>query len=171
MIDFSKLEENRRYFSSKEIPLLRELTQKMRREKPYQGLRIIHNSHLTLAAIVKLEPLLLSGAAVTVTVSEELRCDPVALQLLKEANVNFVPFNSIGGNYDVALDCCGDLLNRVNVKYGAVELTQTGVVKYNKATVKYPVISVDDTETKKIETMFGTGDGFVVVFIRQRRQD
>lgn len=44
---------------------------------------------------------------------------------------------------------------------GAVELTQTGSELYKKANCFYPVVSVDDSLLKFLETMLGTGDGFL----------
>jgi PAS domain S-box-containing protein len=162
MINYTALREAQNFFSRKDIPLLLGLIARMERERPYQGLDIFYNSHLTLSSILQIEALLLSGAEVRVTVADHLRCDPAALAILKKANVQFVPFDSIQNEQcDVMLDCCASLLGKVRPRKGAIELTQTGDIKFAQQKLTYPVISVDNSEVKKIETYFGTGDGFI----------
>lgn len=162
MINMAILQEVRKYFSSKDIFLLTSLINKLEKEKPYLGLRIIYNAHMTLSSLLQIEALVASGAEVITTIGDGLRCDPLVIETLRKANVPFIPFNELQGTRcDFALDCCAKLLGRIQPTYGVVELTQTGVVKYSNTKLDYPVISVDDTKVKTIETLFGTGDGFV----------
>jgi two-component system, OmpR family, aerobic respiration control sensor histidine kinase ArcB len=162
MVDIAVLQEVRKHFSSKDIFLLTGLINKLNKEKPYQGMRIIYNAHMTLSSLVQIEALLASGAEVIATVGEGLRCDPAAMSILAKSKLPFIPFSELRNERcDFALDCCAKLLGRVHPTYGVVELTQTGIVKYSNTELAYPVISVDDTKVKTIETLFGTGDGFV----------
>lgn len=161
MLNVSVLKKIRESFTSKDIPLLNSLINKMYREKPYVGLHIIYNAHITLSSILQVEALVASGAKVTITSADHLRRDPEAINILKEAGIEFTPYDLLENEVcDVMLDCCAGLLHKAHPKYGAIELTQTGVIKFRDAEIDYPVISIDDAEIKKIETCFGTGDGF-----------
>lgn len=160
-IDYPLLYQARDFFGDHEMPFMNELNALMLAKQPYRGLKVIHNIHLTLSTICKIIPLLLSGADVTVTGTHTLTVHPEALRLIKKAGVKWVNENQISDDYDIALDCCAGLLHKVNPRIGTVELTQTGVHHYKNYTLPYPVISVDNSVTKNLETFYGTGDGFV----------
>lgn len=162
VINFTVIKEAHKYFPNKDIPLLNRLIKKMHIEKPYAGLRIFYNCHLTLSSVIQIEALLASGAEVVVTGADNLHRDLKAVALLRDANVQLVPYAAISNETcDIVLDCAASLLGRVHPHYGVVELTQTGITKYREASPDYPIISIDDAELKKIETLFGTGDGFI----------
>lgn len=166
-VNVKVLEKIRGQFDSSQIFLMVDLIDKLSKEKPYQGLNVFYNAHLTLSSLLQIEALVVSGANVTVTCSPGLKCDPQVAAILNEANLPITDYNSIGhANCDIGLDCCGGLLAIASSKYGMIELTQTGVNKYNQYKPNYPVISIDDTEVKLLETLLGTGDGFVRGFHR-----
>ncbi|MBS0358392.1 MAG: NAD-binding protein [Proteobacteria bacterium] len=158
------LQSVHQYFSPNDTPFLNQQCQIMRDKQPYAGLRLLHNVHITLSTLIKLEPLLLSGAEITVTATRGQQIHESAINLLKMANINFIPEEDLENDYDFCLDCCGELLNKITPRFGAIELTQTGSVKYKNATLDYPVISIDETISKNLENLLGTGDGFIRAF-------
>lgn len=160
MYNFNVFEEARRQYSIQELPFLDDHRKQAFIEKPYQGLKILHNVPLTLATIFKIEVLALGGAEVIATNIKILPPEKRAIDLLKQANVRVQIEHNFNEKFDFHLDCCGELLDLMPPRIGAVELTQTGSKLYKESTLSYPVISIDDSNLKVLETFFGTGDGF-----------
>ena len=143
-------------------PFLTAQREAANRERPYNGLRIIDNTPLTLTTLLKIEVLLLGGADVTVRLSDVLPASQPMIDLLKAANVKLCTNNQFPTAYDFHLDCCAELLaHTIPPTRGATELTQTGEVLYQQKKLGYPVISINDSPIKSLETFFGTGDGLV----------
>ena len=153
-------------FSKNDMPFLSELRAKAKREKPYQNLKLLHNIPLTIEAVIKMEALVLGGADVTASCITFLEPHAEALSVLKAANIKVQVEHAFDDDYDFGLDCCGELVNLLTPRIGAVELTQTGSEIYKRAAPSYPVISVDDSKIKFLETLFGTGDGFLRAFLQ-----
>lgn len=149
------------HFQATSYPFLQELKKFFEVRRPYEGLKIIHNVHITFSTLCKIETLLYSGAQVTVTATSDLMRHPHAMDLLKQSKIHFVEEQDIKDDYDISLDCCAGLYGKVNPRLGAIELTQTGSAVYKSHPLTYPVISVDDSITKNIENFYGTGDGFL----------
>jgi len=161
MVNFSAFSRAREKYTAAAMPFLTELKEKVQKEQPYRGLTILHNLPLTIEAVLKAEVLLVGGAEVTMSCITTLDPDPEALEILNAADVNVQLSHNFTETYDFHLDCCGELLQFFPPRRGAVELTQTGSALYKAAQVGYPVISVDDSEIKLLETIFGTGNGFI----------
>ena len=161
MIQFSAFEALHQRYKEEDRCFLSQACQQAHTEKPYQGLRILHNIPLTLETVLKIEVLLLGGAEVTASCITALPPSEEALALLRAAQVDVQIEHRFSGDYDFHLDCCGELIGIAPPKRGAVELTQTGSALYKKASLSYPVLSIDDSELKLLETLFGTGDGFI----------
>ncbi|MBA2650993.1 MAG: hypothetical protein H0U73_01790 [Tatlockia sp.] len=160
MYNFDVFDQARRQYSIPDLPFLDAQRKKTFSEKPYQGLKVLHNIPLTLAAVFKIEALALGGAEVTTTCIKMLPPEERAIDLLKQANVKVQLEHDFDEEFDFHLDCCGELLDLTPPKIGAIELTQTGTQLYKIASLTYPMISVDDSRLKILETFFGTGDGF-----------
>lgn len=161
MINFNAFEIAQEKYKNKEMPFLTKLLNRAKQSKIYNGLKILHNTPLTMEAVLKIAPLVLGGADVTVSCITLLPPQEEALKIIKAANIKLQLEHSFKEDYDIHLDCCGELINNKPPKIGTVELTQTGSEIYKNANTQYPVISVDDSEIKFLETFFGTGDGFV----------
>lgn len=159
-----QLEKAYEFFNESEYPFLKEFKQHAITKRPYDNLKIIHNTHITLTTLCKIATLLYTGAEVTVTVTRDLIRHKDAMDLLLKSGIHFVEENEIKDDYDIVLDCCAGLYGKVNPRLGAVELTQTGSIIYKKNILSYPVVSVDDSITKNIENFYGTGDGFLRAF-------
>lgn len=171
MVDFTRLEKACQDFSKEEMPFLSHSIEKMSREKPLLGKKIVHNCHMTLSTICKIAPLLVSGADITITMTPGLKCHDGIVELMRDFKINFVEPTNLKDDYDFSLDCCAGLLDIIHPRLGAVELTQTGSVQYKKAKGNYPVISVDESRVKRLETLLGTGDGFLRALLYFTQQD
>lgn len=167
MINFDAFTAVRERYSEKGMPFLNQLRDLAQEKKIYEGLTILHNTPLTIEAVLKIEILLLGGAEVTASSISSLPPSPEALDILKNAKVEVQLTHSFNKVYDFHLDCCGELLNIHPPKIGAVELTQTGSALYQKTNCLYPVVSVDDSSLKLLETLLGTGDGFLRALLHQ----
>lgn len=166
MLNLKAIETIYDYFPKTELPLLTEQLIRMQDERPYRDMRLIHNVHLTLSTLCKLHPLIVSGADVTVIVTKNLRCHEQAAKILNQVGIRFINEDQLlNENFDISLDCCAGLLDYIKPSLGAVELTQTGSVKYRQTKLPYPIVSVDDSKLKNVETLLGTGDGFIRSFL------
>lgn len=160
MINFSAFEQVRKNIRD-EMPFLSGLREVVIRTRPYRNLKILHNIPLTIEAVLKIEVLLQGGAEVTASCITTLAPHPEAIDILRAAHVDVQIEHTFKTTYDFHLDCCGELIHLPPPRKGAVELTQTGTKLYKQAALGYPVISVDDSPLKLLETLFGTGHGFI----------
>ncbi|MEX3008721.1 NAD-binding protein [Hoeflea sp. TYP-13] len=149
-----------------EYPFLQELGSQWARSKPLEGFRILHNIPLTRETMLKLEPLYLAGAELTVThlklpgLAPKMEC----ADLLREAGADIeLDHDRISGEYDIALDCCAQIpsMKNVTIRRGYVELTQSGTPAYSKLNTTLPIYSLDLSKLKCLEGMFGTGEACV----------
>lgn len=160
MYDFSLLEKVRVGGNFDNMRLLSEQREELRRTKPYIGLSILHNVPLTMSTVFKVEALALGGAQVTSFISNVIPPDKKAIDLLRQANFEVTDSFDLQDKFDLHLDCCAELRYIKKPKIGVVELTQSGSMLYKDANLDYPIISVDDSKLKVLETFLGTGDGF-----------
>jgi adenosylhomocysteinase len=138
--------------------------------QPLKGKIVLVNVHLTRITLALIAALLKSGAQVEVTVSPELVIHQNALQPLLAAGIPFLPIipdEKKKYYYDVIYDCGAGMRDLIP-NHGMVELTQTHSVLYRYMT--FPVMTVDSSQTKVIETGLGTGDSFVRVIHHLARQ-
>ncbi|EKE01841.1 MAG: hypothetical protein ACD_21C00035G0001 [uncultured bacterium] len=137
----------------------------MMAKPPLLGAKILFNCHLTLTTLFLIEAALRGGAAlVDFTATTDLIVHNKPRDFLKSIGINFysngeIPANKKNEFYDICFDCGAGLLNEVAPKIGVIELTHTDPSLY--AGLNYPVVTVDNSRTKHLETKYGTGDGFV----------
>ena len=164
LINYKPFSRAWKHQDKSEVPFLLKFKERMQKEKLYKGLKILHNIPLSLETACKVETLLLSGA--DVTVSDNTLATPATkpetLDILKEAGISVLSEHSDAiDEYDFCLDCGAEFVDIVKPKKGIVELTRTGALVYSRRDLRVPVLSVDDSKLKSLETFFGTGDGFV----------
>ena len=140
-----------------EYPALRRQIYDWQERKPLQSMKLLDGTPLFTNTLVKFLPLLAGGAELTVAVSDMIPYDDALLPLLEAWGVPVVK-NATAGDYDCILDCGGAHAG-LSPRLGVVELTRSGYYHYE--TSKLPVILVDDSRVKTIETCLGTGDGFM----------
>jgi len=150
-------------YSSEETKFLDEQLQYMQKYKPYTGMSIVHNIPLSVEAVAKVQPLLVSGARVTVTPMASIvpKTKQKAMDILRRSNVDLREQSELAATYDFVLDCGAELARKVYAKEGVVELTRSGAIFYESHGTTVPVLSVDGSKTKQLETFYGTGDAFV----------
>ena len=151
-------------YPAAETPFLQRQKQRALRTQPYKGLKILHNVPLTEEILFKIEVLIAGGADLTVTSPSFMSPKPMALEMLKAAGVKVQLSHTFKDDFDICLDCCGELLGLVTPRIGTAEITRTGAIRYGSHPLSYPVISVDDSKVKYLEAVLGTGDAFVRAF-------
>ncbi|WP_419906136.1 NAD-binding protein [Hoeflea sp.] len=162
------IEKLRRFNSAYvgDFPFLEELSSEWIGKKPLDGLRILHNIPLTRETMLKLEPLYLAGADVTVTHLDLPGLEPKqdCVNLLSDAGASIeLDHRKIDGEFDIALDCCAQVpaMENVRITRGYVELTQSGTPIYSALETELPIYSIDLSKLKCLEGMFGTGEACV----------
>jgi adenosylhomocysteinase len=129
--------------------------------RPYAGLTVLHNVPLTAETVGKIEVLAIGGADLVVTSPGFMRADPAAVDAVRAAGVEYRAEYSFTEEFDVVLDCGGELQPLVTPRLGVGELTGTGTRRYRAAAPDYPVIAVDESRVKDLEALLGTGRSFV----------
>lgn len=160
MYNANVLEKARAHIAQQSMPFLDIHRELARATQPYKGLFILQNIPLTLITLFKAEVLVLGGAEVILTSPAFYTPNESLIHLAKEAGFHIQRSHPQHESFDLHLDCCAELLEVPTPRLGAVELTQSGSMIYQTATFDYPVISVDDSPLKVLETFLGTGDGF-----------
>lgn len=102
-----------------------------------------------------------AGADVTVTNPSFMSANPRAVASLRAAGVPYVENlnDLIEEKFDIYLDCAAELYQTLGApRLGAVELTGSGDQLYREQSLSFPVVSVDTTMTKQLETVFGCAE-------------
>lgn len=160
----------RRHINPADIGGLIQLDTQWRQTRPLLQKKILFNGHMTWITLVMIEALLNAGAEVEVTVAPELVAHAPVLQALRESHTPFlspIPTYKQSGYYDVIYDC-GAGMRKVIPKIGRLELTHTNPAMEAASVV--PVISVNLSQTKAIETRLGTGQSLVRVLSHWAQQ-
>ena len=153
----SILDYSRSTYCRAEYPALSLQTREWQEPQPLRGIRILDGTPLFANTLLKYVPLLAAGAELTAATHDAIPYDPALLPLLDQWGLRHV-HNEKGGEYDCILDC-GGVHAGLAPKYGFGELTRSGFYHYQQC--QQPVILVDDSRIKAIETCLGTGDGFL----------
>jgi adenosylhomocysteinase len=153
-------------FAADDMPFLRRARRRALRTRPYAGLAVLHNVPLTAETMCKIEVLVAGGADLVVTSPSFTEADPRSVAALAAAGVEFRTEYRFSEEFDVVLDCGGELQPLVTPRLGTCELTRTGTLRYRAANPAYPVIAVDESRVKNLESLLGTGRAFVHAFRR-----
>ena len=151
------LKYSEKTYRPEEYPALTVQYDAWREEQPLRGIRVLDCTPLFANTLLKYVPLLAAGAELTVAMHDEIPYDPEMLPLLEQWGIPHVR-NARSGEYDCVLDC-GGVHSMLSPRCGFAELTRSGFYHYQHAAK--PVILVDDSRIKAIETCLGTGDGFL----------
>ena len=163
LLDFYKNE-----IPPEDLHCAKKLEEEWKKSKPFKGKHILFNGHITLSTLITLRLLLIAGADLDISATSNLVVHDDIANVIKTSGLNFyraneIPKNKIYKFYDIIFDCGAELLKTITPKDGTVELTQTDKNIYQD--IGYPVISVDISETKKVETGIGTGEGLTRVIL------
>lgn len=144
-------------YAPAEYPALQAQMTAWSTSRPLAGLRLLDATPLFRNTLLKDLALLSAGADLTVATSDAIPFDHAIADSLRNLGLPHVHNCRTRGSFDIILDC-GGIHAALQPTIGFVELTRSGASRFQNA--DRPVILVDDTRTKTIETGLGTGDGF-----------
>ena len=125
--------------------------------RPLEGLTILDATPVYRNTFAKYRGLLMAGAELIVGLSDVMPCDGKIVEKLKVLDIPVVRADDPERSVDIILDCAGSFANW-NPRIGYVELTRSGVYKYEGK--NKPVYLADSGRIKKIETCLGTGESY-----------
>jgi adenosylhomocysteinase len=171
----------------REMPVLKQIRERFAREKPLKGIRISGCLHITTETANLALTLKEAGAATVLCASNPLSTqDDVAAALVEYG----IPTNAIKGEDEktyykhintaldhkpnLTIDDGADLVTTIHTKrrdlikgiIGGAEETTTGIIRlrsmYKDGQLKYPIIAVNDAETKHFfDNRYGTGQSTI----------
>lgn len=145
-------------YRPEEYPALHDQIDRWQKERPLAGLRILDATPIFRNTLVKYRALQVSGALLSVGLSDAIACDPAIVDCIRANGIPVVrPSDPERQAFDLILDCAGAFAGW-NPVYGFVELTRSGVPRY--AHSSKPVYVADSGRIKRIETMLGTGESY-----------
>lgn len=149
-----------RHYTPDVAPFMHKMLADYQATQPYKGFKIVHNVPLTQTTLMKIACLNAAGAELVVTNPSFMNEDRDAIQVLANEQVPYVPLELVKGEFDFLLDCGAELVENCYAYKGIVELTRTGAMRYQQhKEFHVPIVSVDDTRLKCLETCLGTGEG------------
>jgi adenosylhomocysteinase len=171
-------------WAAQEMPVLRSIADRFRKEKPLKGFKLAACLHVTTETANLMETLKAGGAEVALCASNPLSTqDDVAASLVKFSGI---PVFAIKGENNktyyshindalsikphITMDDGADLVSTIHKAkkdllaslIGGTEETTTGVIRLKamaeKGVLKYPIIAVNDAYTKHLfDNRYGTG--------------
>jgi len=158
--------------SISERRLLHALNESWKVTRPLEGKKVLVNAHLTLITLDLIRLLINAGAEVHVTASSDLAVHENTTIPLRQADIPLylnaeIPEQLRQNFFDIVFDCGAGMLNLIKPTIGMVELTHTDPSLYQA--IDFPVVTVDTSKTKEIETGLGTGNALIKVLIRQTK--
>ena len=140
-----------------EYPALAYQFRKWNEEKPLSGKKLLDGTPVFTNTLLKYASLIAAGAELSVGYSSNIPYDPEIISFLTKIGIPCIN-RCEAGEFDVIMDCNGVYRDK-KPKYGFVELTRSGAYRF--AGINEPVIMVDDSRIKAIETCLGTGESFL----------
>lgn len=167
------IESIRSNYELSDMPFLNRQLKRVKLEKPYTGLKILHNIPFTKETIVKLGILYEGGADLTITSPSFMEVDENLINHFVDAGGIWKQLHDVNNKevFDIHLDCAAELIFRRSPRIGTVEITGTGTNKYGASKNEYPIISVDKSKIKSLEGVLGTGEAFVRAFEELTHED
>ncbi len=187
-INLAKKGKLRIEWAEQEMPVLRNITERFRKEKPLKGFKLAACLHVTTETANLMETLKAGGAEVALCASNPLSTqDDVAASLVKFSNMsvfaikgedNKTYYNHINdilsAKPHMTMDDGADLVSTLHKAkkdllgniIGGTEETTTGVIRLRamaeKGVLKYPIIAVNDAYTKYLfDNRYGTGQSTI----------
>lgn len=151
-------------YEVREYPSLKAQEARFRMANQFDGKVILDCTPVFWNTLLKYVPLIAGGAKLVVSVSQKVPYDSEVVDFIESIGIQVLwESSSAQDQFDVILDCDGsraELMPRV----GVCELTRSGIYHYAKH--PFPVVLIDDSRIKEIETSLGTGDGFMRAMAR-----
>jgi adenosylhomocysteinase len=180
-------------WAERNMPVLRLIRERFKKEKPLKGVKISACLHVTTETANLMHTLTMGGAKAALCASNPLSTqDDVAASLVKDYGIpvfsikgenNKVYYQHINSALDtepdITMDDGADLVSTLHASrkkllknvIGGTEETTTGVVRLRSmekhGVLKYPLISVNDSKTKHFfDNRYGTGQSTVDGILR-----
>lgn len=144
-----------------DAPFMHQQLQDWSLQRPLKGIRVLHHVPVVPNTVLKIACLIAAGAEVTVTNPSFMTANPRAVASLLAAGVRYVANikDLIEEKFDIYFDCAAELYQALGApRLGAIELTGSGDQFYRGQTLSFPVVSVDTTMTKQLETVLGCAE-------------
>lgn len=175
-------------WAAQEMPVLRTIADRFRKEKPLKGIRISACLHVTTETANLMETLKLGGAEIALCASNPLSTqDDVASCLVIYSKIPVFAIkgednktyyrhiiNTLSIKPHITMDDGADLVSTLHKSkkdllpniIGGTEETTTGVIRLRamaeKGILKYPIIAVNDAYTKYLfDNRYGTGQSTI----------
>jgi adenosylhomocysteinase len=175
-------------WAAQEMPVLKTIAERFRKEKPLKGMRLAACLHVTTETASLVETLKAGGAQVYLCASNPLSTqDDVAASLVKFSGISVFAIkgedkrtyyrhiiDALSLKPHITMDDGADLVsilhtakkNLIHHLIGGTEETTTGVIRLKamaeKGVLKYPIIAVNDAYTKYLfDNRYGTGQSTI----------
>jgi adenosylhomocysteinase len=180
-------------WAAKEMPVLKSIEERFKRERPLKGFRLSACLHVTTETAILMETLKAGGAEVSLCASNPLSTqDNVAASLVKFSKIPVFAIkgedrrtyykhinNALSLRPHITMDDGADLVSTLHKQKGGLlkgviggtEETTTGVIRLRamaeKGFLKYPIVAVNDAYTKYLfDNRYGTGQSTIDGILR-----
>lgn len=180
-------------WAESQMPVLRSISERFEKERPFEGIRIAACLHVTTETANLVRTLAAGGAEVALAASNPLSTqDPTAASLVKDYGMSVFAIRGVHneGYYKhlqqaieskphLTIDDGADLVSTIHTRHvdmlpsviGGTEETTTGVIRLRAmaadGALKYPIVSVNDAMTKHLfDNRYGTGQSSIDGIIR-----
>ena len=185
--------KRRTEWAAAEMPVLKLITERFRKEKPLKGQRLAGCLHVTTETANLMLCLKAGGAEIRLSASNPLSTqDDVAAHLVKDHGISVFAVHGVDtkGYYKhinacldfkptITMDDGCDLVNTLHTKrrsvmpsvIGGTEETTTGVIRLrameSDGALEFPVVAVNDADTKHLfDNRYGTGQSTIDGIVR-----
>ena len=174
-------------WAAQEMPVLRSIAERFKREKPLKGFRVSACLHVTTETAILMETLRAAGAEVFLCASNPLSTqDDVAASIVRFSKISVFAIrgedrrtyykhinNALSFKPHITMDDGADLISTLHKHrrglknpIGGTEETTTGVMRLRamaeNKTLRYPIIAVNDAYTKYLfDNRYGTGQSTI----------
>ncbi|MDI6801190.1 MAG: adenosylhomocysteinase [Thermodesulfovibrionales bacterium] len=180
-------------WAAQEMPVLKSITERFKKEKPLKGIRVTACLHVTTETASLMETLKAGGAEIALCASNPLSTqDDVAASLVKNSGISVFAIkgedtktyyrhikDSLAIKPQVTMDDGADVVSTLHKEgkallkhvIGGTEETTTGVIRLKAmaadGALQYPIIAVNDAYTKHLfDNRYGTGQSTMDGIIR-----
>jgi adenosylhomocysteinase len=180
-------------WAAKEMPVLKSIAERFRKERPLKGMRVTACLHVTTETASLMETLKAGGAEIALCASNPLSTqDDVAASLVKNSGVSVFAIkgedtktyyrhirDALSVRPQITMDDGADVVSTLHKDakallkgiIGGTEETTTGVIRLkamaDHGALQYPIIAVNDAYTKHLfDNRYGTGQSTMDGIIR-----
>lgn len=192
-INLAKKGKLRIEWAAHEMPVLKIIAERFRKDKPLKGIRVVACLHVTTETASLMETLKAGGAEIALCASNPLSTqDDVAASLVKNSGISVFAIkgedtktyyrhiiDALSVAPQITMDDGADVVSTLHKEgrkllkgvIGGTEETTTGVIRLKAmaadGALEYPIIAVNDAHTKHLfDNRYGTGQSTMDGIIR-----